>query len=104
MSNHQVHIRCPDCGEFNSNPDECAFCGSMLDLVKRRALERAKYEEEVREKERLRAPDFGERLAEKMRTHPWLFIRVIYKIASAIYMVVMAIVMFIAWLISFLLA
>lgn len=100
MSKGQVHIRCYKCGEFNANAEKCEHCGATLDLVKRREQERQDF---IKEKERieiLKGPSKVDRFFSAMTNHRWLLVRLVFKLIYGVWIVFMAIVMFIAWFIG----
>ncbi|GGW56107.1 hypothetical protein DFQ11_101573 [Winogradskyella epiphytica] len=93
------HIKCPNCGVYNTNVDYCTNCNTLLSPKKRRELAQAKQLEERRERERIqkeKSPSFYER----HKDHRFLIVRVFVKIIHSIWMGFMAIGMFIAWLVS----
>lgn len=93
------NIKCPNCGVYNVNRDYCSKCNTILSYKKRREQEFKKEEEarlEQRRLEKKNNPSFFE----KYGNHRFLLIRVVVKIIKTIWVVIMAIGMFIAWLIS----
>ncbi|MBU2926942.1 hypothetical protein [Winogradskyella psychrotolerans] len=93
------HIKCPNCGLYNTNEDYCTNCNTLLSYKKRRELTFAQDKKERRERERIQketSPSFYE----KHRDHRFLIVRVFVKIIHSIWMGFVAIGMFIAWLIT----
>lgn len=93
------HIKCPNCGIYNTNADYCKSCNTVLSYQKKRELEFAQEEKERRERDQIQkaeSPSFYK----KNKNHRFLIVRVFVKIIHSIWVVFMAIGMFIAWLIS----
>jgi ribosomal protein L37E len=93
------HIKCPNCGTFNTNAEYCKNCNTPLSYKKRRELEHAKETDERRERERIQSekePSFYI----KYKDHRFLLVRIIVKAVYSIWMAFVAIGMFIAWLIT----
>lgn len=92
-------IKCPNCGVYNTNQDYCTNCGTLLSYQKRRELAFAQDEKDRKERERIqkeKSPPF----IEKYGNHRFLIVRILAKIIHSIWLGFMAIGMFIAWLIS----
>lgn len=99
-----VHIKCYKCGEFNSNAQRCVYCEAILDITQRRLIEREKKHQEIVAQQKLIAPTKVELWISSALHHPNIIIRFTARFIKNVYMVVMAIGMFIAWLVSMLLA
>lgn len=104
MTKEQVHIRCTQCGTFNVNEDYCVSCGHSLNMIQQREEERKELAQKRIEKALEIQPSKVELFLVKMTNHPWLVIRVFFKLIYGIWFVVMAIAMFLAWLISLIIA
>lgn len=91
-------IKCPNCGIYNTNRDYCEHCGTVLSYKIRRELALKKEKEERLKQEALKEkkPAFFE----KYTNHRFLIVRIGAKIIRSIWLVFMAIGMFIAWLVS----
>lgn len=93
------HIKCPNCGIYNTNVDYCTNCNTPLSSQKRHEQKLAKEEAERREQQRIKkeaSPSFYER----NKDHRFLIVRIFVKIVHSIWMGFVAIGMFIAWLFS----
>lgn len=93
------HIKCPNCGLYNTNEEYCTNCNTLLSYKKRRELAYEKSEKERRERERIQkeeSPSFYE----KHKDHRFLIVRVFVKVMHSIWMGFIAVGMFIAWVIS----
>ncbi|HLV15065.1 MAG TPA: hypothetical protein VKY41_07790 [Xanthomarina sp.] len=91
-------IKCPNCGVYNTDKDYCEECQTVLSYKIRRELA---YKEQ--EKERLKELANQEKnpsFFEKYSNHRFFIIRFLTKIIRSIWLGFMAIGMFIAWLIS----
>lgn len=100
----QVHIRCSECGEFNQNTELCEYCGAILCLIKKRTIERQNIEQKRLKEELEQEPSKIDMFFIKMSKHPNILIRLVFTILNAIWLAVMAIAMFIAWLMSLIVA
>ncbi|WP_010256506.1 hypothetical protein [Myroides injenensis] len=100
----QVHIRCSECGKFNKNTELCEYCGAVLCVIKKRTLERQHIEQKRLKEELEKEPSKIDKIFIKMSRHPNVLIRLIFTILNAIWIGVMAIAMFIAWLMSLIVA
>ncbi|MGC1471460.1 MAG: hypothetical protein WA775_02615 [Psychroserpens sp.] len=92
-------IKCPNCGAYNKNRDYCKHCDTLLSYEKKRELDVAKENKARRERERIQkeeSPSFYE----KYKDHRFLIVRVFVKITHSIWVGIMAVGMFIAWLIT----
>ncbi|PWK20775.1 TFIIB-type zinc ribbon-containing protein [Xanthomarina spongicola] len=91
-------IKCPNCGVYNTNRDYCEECKTVLSYKIRRELAFKKQEEErlKQAKSIEKEPSFFE----KYVNHRYFLVRISAKIIRSIWLVFMAIGMFIAWLIS----
>ena len=90
------HIKCPNCGVFNTNRDYCKNCNTPLSYEERRAISHKKETKERNIRERIekeQSPSFYE----KYKDHRFLIVRVVVKIVHSIWMAFVAIGMFIAW-------
>jgi ribosomal protein L37E len=93
------HIKCPKCGEFNTNREHCDYCGTLLFYEKRRALAFEKSEKQRLKKERLQA-ETNPSFFETYENHRFLLVRVLTKVLHSIWLAFLAIGGFIAWLIT----
>ncbi|EGV43729.1 zinc ribbon domain-containing protein [Bizionia argentinensis JUB59] len=92
-------IKCPNCGIYNTNAEYCTNCGTLLSHIKRRELAYAEEEKNRKERERIRK-EKSPSLYQKYKNHKFLIVRVFVKVMHSIWMAFMAIGMFIAWLVS----
>ena len=93
------HVKCPNCGVYNTNEEYCTQCNTLLSYKKRRELAFAQDKKDRLERERLQneaSPSFYE----KYKDHKFLIVRIIAKIIHSIWLAFMAIGVFIAWLIT----
>ncbi|MDM1372112.1 MAG: hypothetical protein ACRCVU_04120 [Flavobacterium sp.] len=104
MSKGQVHIRCSQCGTFNIDTEQCVNCGHALNMVKQREQVRIEVERERVVKALAEEPSAIEKFLQRMTNHKWLVVRLFFKLIYGVWMVVMAIGMFLAWLIGMIVA
>ena len=91
------HIKCPNCGIYNTNEDYCSNCNTLLSYKIRRKLAFAQAEKERKERE-----------SKYEKDSPWFFdtyinhrfwaVRTITKILHSIWLGFLAIGAFLAWL------
>ena len=104
MTKGQVHIRCSKCGTFNVDTDNCISCGHALNMVQQREEERKHLERERIAKALAEEPSAIEKFLLRMTKHPWLLVRLFIKLVYGVWFTVMAVTMFIAWLIGMIVA
>ncbi|MEC4113774.1 zinc ribbon domain-containing protein [Myroides pelagicus] len=104
MSSNIVHIRCPKCGTFSVNAEVCSQCGQRLNTVQQREEKRLDQERERVAKALAEKPSAIEQFLIKMTKHRWILVRLFFKLIYGIWFTVMAIAMFIAWLIGLIVA
>lgn len=93
------HIKCPNCGEFNTDQTYCTTCGTLLSYEKRRQIAHEEREQKRIEEERIQEktnPSFYEKYS---KSRFWL-VRVMANILHSIWLGFLAIGSFIAWLIT----
>ncbi|HZH70530.1 MAG TPA: hypothetical protein VFD80_08780 [Flavobacteriaceae bacterium] len=91
-------IRCSECGHININKDYCEKCGAMVNPELKREKDvksRIKAQEEI---DSQRALEKSQSFFERNRRHKNFFIRIFFQFLYSIWMAVMAIGAFIAWL------
>ncbi|MGG5506921.1 MULTISPECIES: hypothetical protein [unclassified Myroides] len=98
MSKH--YITCKHCQTENLNTDYCTHCGAIINLILERQLEQQRVKEERIQKELSREPTQVERIIRKWRNHSNPFIRVLFMIFNAIWLIVAGIAAGIAYLIG----
>lgn len=91
-------IKCPSCGVYNTDRDYCEECNTVLSYKIRRELA-LKKEEEARLRE-MASKEKKESFFEKYSNHRFFLVRFFTKVIRSIWLAFMAIGMFIAWLIS----
>lgn len=104
MSKGQVHIRCSSCGTFNVDVEICATCGHSLNVIRQREQVLKAAERERIAKVLAEEPNLIEKFLLKMTKHPWLVVRLFFKVIYGVWFAVMAIAMFLAWLIGMIVA
>lgn len=102
MSKGQVHIKCTKCGTFNVDEDVCTQCGTMLNMVREREIVRHTIEKKRIEDDLAKPPSKTDAFLRKMMNHPWLVVRLFFKLVYGIWFVLMAVTMFLAWVIGLL--
>ncbi|MDX1272179.1 TFIIB-type zinc ribbon-containing protein [Bizionia paragorgiae] len=93
------NIKCPNCGVYNKNRDYCSECGTVLSYQKRRELAYKKEQEDRLKRQRIEKEN-NPSFFEKYENHRFWIVRAVVKVFKSIYMAIMAIGMFIAWLIA----
>jgi len=96
-----VYKICPNCGKPNVNRDYCEYCGAIINVYLERRLKRKQLEEE---KKRLKAEKGKHAITsffENAREHPNGVIRFFAKLFYSIWVVVIAIGSFLAFLFGY---
>ncbi|MGB0981998.1 MAG: hypothetical protein ACPGUH_07855 [Winogradskyella sp.] len=93
------HVKCANCNIYSKDTDVCSNCNKPLFSKHHHQLRLIKEEEARRKKERIKK-DASPSFYEKNKAHRFFIVRVFVKILHSIWLVFMAIGMFIAWLIS----
>lgn len=92
------HIKCPECGVFNTNKEFCTNCGALLSAEKRRELSFRKQEKQRQQRRQLEKendPSFYHRY----KDHRFWMVRILARVTRSIWFVFMAIGILIAWII-----
>ena len=93
------HIKCPKCGEFNTDREYCVNCGAVLSYRKRRKIAFEMAEKLRKEKERLN-DKMNPSFFDKYSNHRFWLVRASVRILHSIWLGFLAIGSFIAWLIT----
>jgi len=96
----QVHIRCSECGTFNTNKIHCDNCGALLSVIKQRELVRQQRVKEVRKREAEKGPSPMELRIKKMQNHRFWLVRAVFEVVYIGWVIAMAVGGFIAWVIA----
>jgi len=91
------HVKCIDCGTFNTNKDYCTKCGAVLSYKKRREIAYKKAQKKRKTKALLdekNNPSFFD----KYRNHNYAIVRIVVTVLHSIWLGFIAIGAFIAWL------
>ena len=92
------HIKCANCGEFNTNRDYCESCNSLISHKKKEATRAT----EVKKKEIAIVIEQLEKLnfADRMRKHPFFLAKVLGWILHSVWLVLNIIGGLIAWFVA----
>ena len=97
----EVYRRCSDCGTVNINTDHCDRCGGLVNINLKRKLERQHLAAKKKEEKNLQEPNAVALFFKKALNHPNLFIRILAKLIYSVWVVVMVVGTFIAFLFSY---
>jgi CRISPR/Cas system CSM-associated protein Csm4 (group 5 of RAMP superfamily) len=92
------YIKCSSCGTFNKNLENCEQCGALINpetILKHKIEERKQKQVKQLNKEKLETEDS---FIYKMRNHRFLLIRVMGAFFYSVWVIVMAVGSFLAWL------
>lgn len=92
-------IKCYKCGTYTVDSDYCSSCNTLINHAKRRALERETAEKRRTEIQNEEAKE-TDAFIEKYRNHKFLIVRFFAEIVYYVWVIVMAIGAFIAWVVS----
>jgi len=93
------NIKCPNCGVYNTNRDYCLECNTLLSYKKRRELAYKKEQEAQLERRRVEKEN-NPSFFEKHENHRFWVVRAFLKVIKSIWMAILAVGVFIAWLIA----
>lgn len=93
-----THIRCPNCGVFNTDKNYCESCNFLISHQEKEATRAS----EVREKEMLEAIEKIEQVnfVDRLRSHPFFLIRFLGWILNSIWIVLNIIGGLVAWFVA----
>ena len=91
-------IKCPNCGVFNTNREYCKNCNTLISHQKKRELK----EQEIKQQqiEEVIYEMENPNLAERLKKHPNIFLRILGWILYSVVAVVSAIGARLAWFIA----
>ena len=91
-------IKCPNCGVFNTNREYCKNCNTLISHQKKRELK----EQEIKQQqiEEVIYEMENPNLAERLKKHPNIFLRILGWILYSVVAVVSAIGAGLAWFIA----
>lgn len=92
------HIKCSNCGIFNTNKEYCENCNTLISDKKKRAInaekaEKAAITEEIKEQQKVS-------FAKKMQQHPFFLVKIFGWILQSVWFVINIIGALIAWLVA----
>ena len=92
------HIKCSNCGVFNTNKEYCENCNALIsEEIKRAKNEQKVKEEEIAEKiEELKKLNF----VDKLRKHPFFLVKFVGWILHSVWIVLNIIGGLIAWFVA----
>lgn|SRR5690606_29448012 len=93
-------VRCLECGHININKDYCEQCGAIVNPVLKRNKDHQSRIKVQKEIDSQRALEKSQRFFERNRRHKNFFIRIFFQFLYSIWVIVMAIGTFIAWLVT----
>lgn len=98
----ETYRRCPECKHLNLNRDYCEQCGALININLRRKQEREKRAEKKEQEKQLEKPSAISQYFKKKIEHPNLFVRFPAKALYSVWVVVIAIGAFLAFIFSYL--
>ena len=96
-----IYKTCPNCKKANINRDYCAYCGAIINVYLKRRLERKQQEEEKRRLAKERGEIGVTTFFENARKHPNVLVRFSAKLLYSVWVVVIAIGSFLAFLFGY---
>ena len=92
------HIKCPNCGVFNTNKEYCENCNTLISDKKKRALKAAKIEKDDIAEEIIKQQKIS--FAKKMQLHPFFLFKIFGWVLQSVWFVLNIIGALIAWLVA----
>ncbi|MGY3794815.1 hypothetical protein [Aquimarina sp. 433] len=96
-----VYRKCPNCGTLNLNKDYCKACGTLINTQVRRQQERAERLEQEQRADQNKKPHKITLFFENAKEHSNPFIKYTFRVLYSIWVVVLAIGSFIAFIIGY---
>lgn len=96
-----VYKICPNCGKANLNWDYCEYCGAIINVYLKRRQERKLLEEQKKRLKKEQGKNSITTFFENAREHPNGIIRFFAKFFYSIWVIVIAIGSFLAFLIGY---
>lgn len=93
-------VRCLECGHFNINKDYCENCGAMVNPELKRQKEHQNRIKVQKENDLKRELKNSQSFFERNRRHHNFFIRIFFQFLYSIWVIVMVIGSFIAWVLT----
>ncbi len=92
------HIKCPNCGVFNTNKENCTACGVLISHQKKRETRATtiKAKEIERVKEELEKLS----LADRLKKHPFFLVKIAGWIVHSVWLVINIIGGLVAWFVA----
>lgn len=97
----ETYRKCANCGHLNLNRDYCEQCGALININLRRKLKREKQAETKEEEKQLEKPNVVSQYLKEKREHPNWFVRLPAKALYSVWVVVLAIGAFLAFIFSY---
>ena len=92
------HVKCPNCGVFNTDKEYCESCNTLISHQKKRETRAIN----IQEKEILIAQEELEKLniADKLRKHPFFLVKLLGWILHSVWLVLNIIGGLVAWFVA----
>lgn len=98
MSNATTLVKCLNCGSFNEGAVYCKECGQLISHSKKEELRKAAFKQKQIEQAQWRIENPN--LAERLKKHPNIVLRIVGWILYSAFMVVSAIGAGLAWFVA----
>ncbi|TPN86182.1 hypothetical protein [Aquimarina algicola] len=99
-----IYRKCQDCGTFTLNEDYCQQCGAIINTQLKRKLQREHQAIEREKRAQSEKPNAVTLFFQNAMNHSNIFIRLIVRFFYSIWVIVLAIGSFIAFLIGYIAA
>lgn len=101
MVEDKTYRKCPNCGAMNLNQDYCTECGTLVNTLLCRELERAERAKKKSESKKDIKPNAITQIFKKAMNHPNLIVRILAKTFYSIWAIVLLIGTIIAFLFTY---
>lgn len=92
------HIKCPNCGVFNTNKEYCTSCNELISHQKKRETRAAKIH--VEEIEQAKEELAKMNLADKLKKHPFFLVKIAGWILHSVWLILNIIGGLVAWFVA----
>lgn len=100
----KIYRTCQNCGKVNLNKDYCEQCGEIINTNLKRKKERERRAAKKEQQAKSKKPNVITSFFENAKDHPHFFVRWIAKFFYSIWVIVMAIGSFLAFILGYIAA
>ena len=92
------HIKCSNCGVFNTDKEYCSSCNTLISHQKKRETRAAKIKDEEIEQVKIELAKMN--LADKLKKHPFFLVKIAGWILHSVWLILNIIGGLVAWFVA----